>query len=606
MIHEGNHIEAVSNHGQSLIGPAGAAIGAIPVLDVTVSGAGSLHSVNMNDGVRSVGVGLLVADLADDIAGIEVAMLGLNLALAAADITGGVAIRRVGMSSRSAVRQTALGAGHGSSAGSLAPHMLVLNHCLLQSGNQRRIVGVRALGSIVITDGIELNGGKATVLAGNPPVLKVGRVDADGLAIPKRQLHRGNCLTLDVAGSDESIAVKTDGQHIGALGNQLAVQVIILDGLSAVGPAQRIILIVGGQHREYRFRRRIRLQTDVDTGGILQRGSGSVQHRIISAVVISHEIQLTGVSAVEHTGGGVTGGRTNTVTGRNDRAVRHGVGTLVGRLVGLEGVNLDRRLDNRVIGNQLGNHRRVVIIRRYGVVTNVIEEQGGRSLAFARNIPMHGAVQIGGVIILNPPIRQQLCRQRLALDIAAGNKGVAVKADRHLRLMGRNQLTVEVVIHHNGGVSGAAPAIQLTIRIGGSIEGEGSLVRGIGLDTDIDTGGIAQLGGGGIHHQIVSAILAGRIEIQLTGSGAAQLTVDHIAAGPTGLIATLNGGADSGGVGLLLSGLIALELVNGIRLVARLNLVHDSGIIRGISSRIVTYIINGGNNTCTLPTRANG
>ena len=79
-----NH-EAVQRHaGGILVIPAAAASIAVPVLDVTVRGAGSVLSLNVVHGVSSLGVGHLVADHANGIASVEVLVSSLGAGLLAA------------------------------------------------------------------------------------------------------------------------------------------------------------------------------------------------------------------------------------------------------------------------------------------------------------------------------------------------------------------------------------------------------------------------------------------------------------------------------------------------------------------------------------------
>ena len=62
----------VGNSGESLVGPCSSANGAVPILDVTLGVAGGSNSLNVLDGVISIGVGELVAVFAVCVTGIGV------------------------------------------------------------------------------------------------------------------------------------------------------------------------------------------------------------------------------------------------------------------------------------------------------------------------------------------------------------------------------------------------------------------------------------------------------------------------------------------------------------------------------------------------------
>ena len=85
-VHDGVILEGLNRHhvqghaGTVGIVPAGAAVGAVPVLDVAHAAAGGLNSLNVQDVVSSLGVGQLAAQHAESVTGIEVLVLapGLN------------------------------------------------------------------------------------------------------------------------------------------------------------------------------------------------------------------------------------------------------------------------------------------------------------------------------------------------------------------------------------------------------------------------------------------------------------------------------------------------------------------------------------------------
>ena len=72
--HGGHHAHHIGLHSQRLVSPSSAAIGAVPILDVTILVAGLIHSVHMHDVVGRILVGQFTAEHAVGIAGIEIAV----------------------------------------------------------------------------------------------------------------------------------------------------------------------------------------------------------------------------------------------------------------------------------------------------------------------------------------------------------------------------------------------------------------------------------------------------------------------------------------------------------------------------------------------------
>ena len=109
--------------GKSLVCPSNTTVGAVPVLNVTVLVAGSSLSLYVYDGVSSVGIGLLVANGTDLVAGICILMArGLTNVLPAV-----VAVHRLGTGcGRAAVLDSKLGAALHTSGGITAGRVPVI------------------------------------------------------------------------------------------------------------------------------------------------------------------------------------------------------------------------------------------------------------------------------------------------------------------------------------------------------------------------------------------------------------------------------------------------------------------------------------------------